>query len=180
MMKRHRSTTLQFIKFGLVGGSGTVVNFVAAVVATKIGLWVFDALPADPFINLLGTRFHIRWYHVFATAAFVVANTWNFQLNRWWTFKSGKFASWWREFVPFFVVGLLSLAFSLFVQTLLMNPTSPIALPDSIFDNSSGLRTKFYWANLISIFAAMPVNFLVNKFWTFKAVRQARGIEPTQ
>lgn len=54
------------------------------------------------------------------------------------------------------------------VATLLMNPTSPIALSPVIFDDSSGLRTKFYWASAISIVVAMPVNFIINKVWTFR------------
>lgn len=52
-----------------------------------------------------------------------------------------------------------------------MNPTSPLALPSDIFDDSTGLRTKFYWATVISILVAMPVNFIVNKFWAFRGPR---------
>ena len=52
-----------------------------------------------------------------------------------------------------------------------MNPLSPIALSPTIFDDSSGLRTKFYWATAISIIVAMPVNFLVNKLWAFRKPR---------
>ena len=41
------------------------------------------------------------------TIAFLVANLWNFQLNRSWTFRTSKHAAWWREYLPFFSVGLL-------------------------------------------------------------------------
>ena len=52
-------------------------------------------------------------------------------------------------------------------MTFLMNPLSPIALPAEVFDDSTGLRTKSYWAQAISTFVAMPVNFVINKFWAF-------------
>ena len=58
-------------------------------------------------IDLPFTDFNIRWYHVFSTIAFLVANLWNFQLNRLWTFRSAAHASWIREYLPFLAVGLL-------------------------------------------------------------------------
>lgn len=158
----------QFIQFGIVGGSGTIVNIIAAAIAMKLGAALFDVLPNDPFVNLFGSQFHIRWFNIFSTIAFLVANSWNYQMNRMWTFKSAKMVSWWRGFFPFLLTGLSALVVSLIVQNLLMNPTSPIHLSPEIFDNSSGLRTQYYWANAISIIVAMPINFVVNKLWTFR------------
>lgn len=174
VISRYGNTLIQFTKFGLVGGSGIIVNMVALVIANKLFGWGFDVTPHDTVLNLLGTRFHLRWYHIFATIAFVVANTWNFQINRWWTFKSHGHGRWLREFLAFFAVGLLSWVVSQIVMTLLMNPTSPLELSPRIFDSSTGVRNQLYWANLIGIFVAMPVNFVVNKLWTFKAVRVSR------
>lgn len=165
---RLRRTTRQFLKFGLVGGSGTVVNLAVAALAKKIAGWTSGISEHDPFMNLLGTDFHIRWYHVFMTIAFLVANTWNYQLNRMWTFKTKNMRSWWRGFFPFLATGLVAFIVSQIVTTLLMNPTSPIALSSEIFDDSTGFRTKFYWALVISIVISMPVNFLVNKYWAFR------------
>lgn len=166
------STFVQFIKFGIVGGSGTVVNMVAAVVVAKLFL-LADILPSDPFFNLLGSQFHIRYYHLFMTLAFLIANTWNYQLNRSWTFRSDERRGWFREFLPFLATGILSYVVSLAVATALMNPESPIALPRDIFDGSTGFRRPFYWANFISILVAMPVNFVVNKLWTFRGKKAA-------
>lgn len=157
----------QFVMFGIVGGSGTVVNLAVIYLVTKLaGAGGFSE--HDAFANLFGTQWNVRWYHVFMFVAFLVANTWNYQLNRMWTFKGISKKSWLRGFFPFLTTGLVSLAISQVVVTLLMNPTSPIALPSDIFDDSSGLRTKFYWASAISILAAMPVNFLINKVWAFR------------
>lgn len=158
----------QFLKFGIVGGSGTVVNLVVTVLSKKIAWWTSRISEHDPFLQLLGSQFHIRWYHIFATIAFLVANTWNYQLNRVWTFKSTRMVSWWRGFFPFLLTGVVAFVVSQIMLTLLMNPTSPISLPTSFFDDSTGLRTKFYWASAIAIVVAMPVNFVINKLWAFR------------
>lgn len=150
----------------MVGGSGVLVNMLVAVICNKLG--PLDTAPAIP---IPFTDFNVRWYHVYAMIAFVVANLWNFQLNRWWTFKSHKHAGWFREYFPFVTVGLMGQAVSFIVLTLLMHVGSPIHLPRSFFDGSTGLRTPFYWAQLISVLVAVPVTFLVNKVWTFRAVR---------
>ena len=68
---------------------------------------------------------------IFSTIAFLVANLWNFQLNRWWTFKSSQHAGWWKEYVPFLAVGLLALIANLGILTLLLHPGSPVSLPTS-------------------------------------------------
>ena len=61
----------------------------------------------------------------------------------------------------------LGIAVTAAVTTLLMNPTSPLHLPDSVFDDSSFLRDRLYWANGVGIIVSTPVTFLVNKYWTF-------------
>ncbi|AIG64361.1 membrane protein [Corynebacterium atypicum] len=166
----------QFIQFGIVGGSGTIVNLATAYASKKTAQW-FGVSAHDVFVNLFGTQFNIRWYHVFMTLAFLVANAWNYQLNRMWTFKGANPRSWWRGFFPFLLTGIGAFVVSQVVATFLMNPTSPVALPEEIFDDSTGLRTKFYWATAISVIVAMPVNFIVNKLWTFRRSRPPAVVE---
>ena len=60
----------------------------------------------------------------FSTIAFLVANLWNFQLNRLWTFRSAAHASWIKEYLPFLAVGLLGQIVGLGILTLLMHPGS--------------------------------------------------------
>ena len=52
-----------------------------------------------------------------------------------------------------------------------MHPDSVFSLPPEIFDNSTGFRTRFYWAQLITIAIVTPISFVLNKIWTFSAVR---------
>lgn len=163
---RHRHNWALLLRFGLVGGSGVLVNLVTLVIVRKLG-----AHPEAVFFDLPLTDFNIRWYHVFSTIAFVVANLWNFQLNRTWTFKSGKHANWFSEYGPFLLVGAIGQAIGLIIITFLMHPSSPIGLPSAVFDDSTGFRTKVYWAQLIQIAIITPLSFLLNKLWTFRAVR---------
>jgi len=156
----------QLVKFGLVGGSGVAVNLLVIIACNKLG--------PDPHaiaVNLPLSRFNIRNYHVYATIAFLVANIWNFQLNRSWTFRTAKHATWLSEYWPFLAVGLLGQAIGLVLLTLLMHHGSPIALPTDPLDDTSGLRTRLYWAQLIVIVVVTPLSFVLNKVWTFAAVR---------
>lgn len=170
-LARIQNNARQFLLFGLVGGSGTVVNLLVSVASKKIAGWTAGVSEYDVFLPLVGTDFNIRWFNIFMTIAFLVANTWNYQLNRSWTFRGLPQRTWWRGFFPFLLTGIGAFLVSQVVATLLMNPLSPIALSPTIFDDSSGLRTKFYWATAISIIVAMPVNFLVNKLWAFRKPR---------
>jgi putative flippase GtrA len=163
---RHRHNWVQLGRFALVGASGVLVNMLTLIVVKKLGPDAREAIVGIPF-----TDFNVRWYHVYSTIAFLVANLWNFQLNRSWTFRSSHRAVWWREYLPFFIVGLLGQLVGLVLLTLLMHEGSPLHLPEAIFDNSTGLRTGLYWAQLIVIAVVTPVSFVLNKLWTFTAVR---------
>ena len=177
---RFSTTFRQFLMFGIVGGSGTLVNLLVVYLSKKIGEWGWGISEHDVFMNLFGTDYNIRWFNIFMTIAFIVANTWNYQLNRSWTFRGYSQRSWWRGFFPFLFTGIGAFLVSQVVATLLMNPSSPIALSPELFDDSTGLRTKFYWATAISIVVAMPVNFLVNKLWAFRKPRRGTRVVSEQ
>jgi putative flippase GtrA len=169
LLARHRRNLTLLARFGVVGVSGVVVNMVTLIVLRKLGPHFDEAVVA------LGTSdFNLRWYHVYSTIAFLVANLSNFQLNRTWTFQSSRASSWWKEYWPFLVVGLGGQAIGLTMLTLLMHPQSPVSLPTSVFDDSSGLRNRLYWSQLIVIGLVTPMSFVLNKLWTFAAVRTGR------
>ena len=163
---RHRNNWILLLRFGVVGASGVVVNLLVLKLLEVVGPF-YDSV----WIDLPVTTFNVRWYHVYVTAAFLVANLWNFQLNRGWTFRSGDHAPWLREYVPFLLVGLLSLVVNLVIVTALMHPNSPIALPTDTLDDSTAWRSRLTWANLIAIAVVTPLSFVFNKLWTFRAVR---------
>lgn len=167
-------TSRQFVKFGIVGGSGTIVNLVVVAAARTLAGAIGGVSEHDVFFNLFGTEYNVRWYHVFVVLGFLVANLSNYQINRCWTFRGRVARSWLRGFIPFLLTGVGALVVSQVVVTLLMNPTSPIALPADVFDDSSFIRTKLYWATMIGILVSTPVNFLINKLWAFRGPRFQR------
>lgn len=174
---RFEQNLRQFIKFGIVGGSGTIVNLLVVAVCRNLAAFGWNISEHDAFMNILGSAFHVRWYHVYLTIAFVVANLWNYQLNRFWTFKTSHRPQWFKGFLAFLCTGIGAFIVSQMVATALMNPTSPISLPSSFFDDSSLLRTNLYWATAISIIVAMPINFLINKMWAFRTPKARVVVE---
>lgn len=163
---RARRNLALFGRFGLVGGSGVVVNLLVVWLVAKV-------LPDSGavFWDLPFTEFNVRWYHVISTIAFFVANAWNFLLNRRWTFRSGAHASWLSEYLPFLAVGLIGQVIGLGVLTLLMHPGSWISLSPSVFDGSSVLRDRLLWGQFIVLAVVTPVSFVLNKVWVFRSVR---------
>lgn len=168
---RHRRNWAQLIRFGMVGGSGVVVNMLVVILFKKVGPDYHDASFGIPLAGV-----DVRWYHVMVTVAFLVANCWNFLINRHWTFHSHRHAAWYREYPPFLAVGAIGQIVNLALVTALLHSHSWIELPSSVFDDSSGLRTKLYWAQLIAIAVVLPISFVVNKLWTFSAVRRAEKL----
>jgi len=172
VLVRHRRNLILLARFGLVGLSGVVVNMLALILANKLGPANEQAIMGLPFSD-----FNVRWYHVYSTIAFLVANLWNFQLNRTWAFQSSRHAGWWKEYWPFLAVGALGQAVGLLLLTMLMHPGSPLALPASVLDDSTGFRTRLYWAQLIVIVLVTPLSFVLNKLWTFNAMRDVHRRE---
>jgi putative flippase GtrA len=166
IVERHRHNVVLLARFAAVGASGVLVNLFVLVVVRRLGPHFEDVL-----VDLPGTEFNARWYHLYSTVAFLVANLWNFQLNRSWTFRSTGHSRWWREYWPFLAVGLAGQALGLVLLTVLLHPGSPLALPTSVLDDSSGLRSRLYWGQLIVIAVVTPLAFVLNKLWTFAAVR---------
>ena len=166
--QRGRRHLRQFIKFGVVGGSGVVVNMIVTFIMTRMhGGTIHDN---DILFRLFGD-YAFRWTILVWILAFIVANFWNFQLNRSWTFKRDVQRSYWKEFWPFFAVGAVAAAVGIFIKMGLTNPTSAIYLPSPMFNDHQGLRARAYWSQLITIVVTLPINFVVNKLWTFRAVK---------
>lgn len=165
-------TMKQFIRFGMVGGSGVLVNLVVTYLMTQLNGGVSND---NRVIFELPGPYAFRFTVLVWIVAFMVANVWNFQLNRRWTFRreTSQMRSWWREFWPFFAIGCLAAAFGVLIKVALTNPTSPVYLPGPLFNDHEGLRARGYWSQLFTIVLTMPINYLLNKVWTFRRVREA-------
>jgi putative flippase GtrA len=168
---RHAHNWRLLFRFGLVGGSGVLVNMLVAIICKKVGPDVNQI-----FWDLPLTDVNVRWYHVYYMIAFLIANLWNFQLNRTWTFGSAKHSGWLGEYLPFLAVGVMGNIGGLLILTSLMHPDSIVSLSPRIFDDSTGFRTRYYWAQLITIAIVTPMSFVLNKIWTFSAVRGKHSV----
>ncbi len=105
--RRYRHVVRQFLQFGLVGGAGVVVNMVVAIAMNKLN---------GGTVQRPGDRLRDPGHQPSTSAttsstwivAFLVANVFNFQLNRSWTFRGTRHAPWFTEFWPFLAVGCAS------------------------------------------------------------------------
>jgi putative flippase GtrA len=128
---RKPANWMQLVRFGIVGGSGFLVNI--AVYALCV-----HALGVD--------------YRLSSVLAWLVAVLNNFVLNRHWTFDAGA-GSARLQGIRFFLVSLVAEAFSLGLLT--------------IFVESAGMEKVA--AQALAVAASMPLNFLGNKLWSFRA-----------
>ena len=91
----------------MVGGSGVVVNLVVAYIMTQLNGGVGND---NRVLFQLPGPWAFRWTLLVWIVGFLVANLWNFQLNRVWTFRRDRMRGWWAEFWPFFIIGLVAAA----------------------------------------------------------------------
>lgn len=155
--------------FGIVGGSGMVVNMIVTVLMNRANGGTHNA--QNVLFPIPGTDFNFRFTTLVWIVAFLVANFYNFLLNRHWTFGKGHKAPAWQEFWPFLVVGSVAAAAGVFIKLAFTNPSSPLYLPEPFWHEEAGIHSREYWSQLLTILITMPINFVVNKLWTFRAVR---------
>lgn len=171
-LNRHRNSLREFLSFALIGGSGVLVNMVVFAGANNVAIHVFDSHEYDAFLAIPGTEYAIRNYIVYNIVAFLVANLYNFVLNRHLTFLHGVRAPFLKEYGPFLLVGAIAQVVGIVILQSLMNTGSPLHLGHEFFvDGEPFFRRRVYWAQFIQILMVMPVNFVVNKLWTFRIVR---------
>jgi dolichol-phosphate mannosyltransferase len=104
---RRPASWVQLFKFGLVGGTGYLVNLAVFAVLTE----------------------YLGLHHVVAAVgAFCVAVTNNFVLNRHWTFAAGAGHAGFQA-MRFFAVSIGALAINLFALELLISAAGMSSLP---------------------------------------------------
>ena len=175
--KNLRQTLRQFIRFGIVGGSGVLVNLLVAYVMTQLNGGVSN--DNNVVLELFGP-YSLRFTVLVWIAGFLVANLWNFQLNRIWTFKRAEMRGWWTEFWPFLLIGAAAAGVGAAIKIALTNPTSPVYLPSPMFNDHEGLRARAYWAQLFTIVLTMPINYILNKVWTFRPIKHTAALAAEQ
>ncbi len=135
---------VKFFKFGVVGVSGSVIDF--GVTALCKGIFGLPGLLA----NAIG---------------FTLAATSNYFLNRVWTWKStSKEVG--IEYAKFFFVSLLGLGLNTLIVFLLEDTRIVPCFVDTTLD------WNFWVAKIIATAIVMVWNFVANNFFTFRQKRQ--------
>lgn len=132
---------MQFIKFGVVGVSNTVISYVIYVV----GLIVLQKIHFLPQYDYLFAQI----------AAFVLSVLWSFYWNNKmvFTLETGKKRSIGRALIKTFVSYSIT---GLFLSSILL------------FLWVDVLGISEYIAPLINLMITVPLNFIMNKMWAFK------------
>lgn len=132
---------VQFIKFGIVGLSNTVISYLLYVGA----LLIFQKKQWIPSID----------YLVAQVIAFVLSVLWSFYWNNKYVFKQNEgqkrniFAALLKTYVSYAFTGLFLNSVLSFIWVEVIGVSKLIA-------------------PIINLLVSVPINFLMNKFWAFK------------
>lgn len=132
---------LQFIKFGIVGVSNTVVSYVIYVISLLLFQKNGWFVKAD--------------YLIAQVIAFVLSVLWSFYWNRKYVFNSedGEAVPWYKALIKTYI----SYAFTgLFLNTVL----------SVLWVQILGISKMI--APIVNLLISVPLNFIMNKFWAFK------------
>ena len=135
------SGTMEFVKFGIVGLSNTVVSYVLYTVA----LLLFQ----------YGNLIHEIDYIVAQVISFLLSVLWSFYWNNKMVFvqENGR-----RSLLKTLIKTYISYSFTgLFLNSILL----------VIWVNVFGISQ--FVAPIISLLISVPLNFVINKFWAFKS-----------
>jgi len=138
----------RYLKFGIVGASGTVVNLVVLYLGHE---YLFNAIEADykkPYLSL--------------ALAITVATLNNFTWNRLWTWSDRVRTLEAEEAQPV-SLRLLGMEFGQYVTASAFGSALQYVLT-LLLSGSMDYRL----ANIVAILAASVSNFLANDRWTFK------------
>lgn len=133
---------MQFIKFGIVGLSNTLISYVIYAVS----LLLFQRFA------IFGTNAYL----VSQVLSFVISVAWSFYWNNKYVFtqNEGETRSIWRALLKTYI----SYSFTgLFLNTLLLILWVQM------------LHISEFIAPIINLLVSVPLNFIINKFWAFRS-----------
>jgi dolichol-phosphate mannosyltransferase len=148
---------VRYIKFGLVGAGGTVVNLVVLSLAHAYLFTTLEAPGSKPYYSL--------------ALAIAIATVNNFTWNRLWTWADRVQADQQAQVSPGIAVQLaqyaaaswfgiaLQYGLTLWLADVVHHLGPSFALPDA---------QRLILANVVAIVIASVANFLANDWWTFR------------
>lgn len=135
-------TIIQFVKFGLVGVSNTLISYVLYVVS----LLLLRRIPGLEAIN----------YILAQVVAFVLSVLWSFYWNNRLVFKQKEGQQ--RTIIRTLLKTYVSYSFTgLFLNSILL----------VLWVQFLGISE--FIAPIINLLISLPLNFVINKFWAFRS-----------
>lgn len=151
MPKINQKEKMRFIKFAIVGISGTLID---------IGLF-----------NLFNQKFGIPPNHAKAYS-FSLAVFNNFLWNRLWTYPESKDLPFFKQFMQYLLVSIVGLLINLSIFAFF--DSRLIALFNNLLPSGFFLSSIIVGHNIAVALATIVVlfwNYLANRFWTFKSIK---------
>lgn len=136
---------MQFVKFGIVGLSNTVVSYAVYLV----GFFLLQQLKLFPIVDYLIAQF----------IGFVISVLWSFVLNRKFVFQADN------ESVPWLQALLKTYASYAFTGLFLNSLLSILWV--------EWLGISKLIAPIFNLLLSVPINFVLNKFWAFKSKKSS-------
>lgn len=136
---------MQFVKFGIVGVSNTVISYVLYA-ATLLILQKADLFPKTDYL----------WAQI---VAFILSVLWSFYWNNKMVFVTSEESErvWWKALIKTYI----SYSFTgLFLNSILL----------ILWVKICGMSE--FVAPILNLLISVPLNFLINKFWAFKATNK--------
>ena len=133
---------MQFVRFGIVGVSNTIISYVIYVVCLL-------------FFQKMGILKNID-YIIAQVTQFVLSVLWSFYWNNRMVFalKEGEKRSVWKALIKTYI----SYSFTgLFINSALLIVWVKV------------MHISEFIAPVINLLISVPLNFIINKFWAFKA-----------
>lgn len=133
---------MQFVRFGIVGVSNTIISYVIYVVCLL-------------FFQEMGILKNID-YIIAQVTQFVLSVLWSFYWNNRmvFTLKEGEKRSVWKALIKTYI----SYSFTgLFINSALLIVWVKV------------MHISEFIAPVINLLISVPLNFIINKFWAFKA-----------
>ncbi len=142
VLPKQMQTLMQFVKFGVVGLSNTIIGYLVYL----LSLFALRGMQVSESVNYLIANI-ISW---------VVGVFWSFIWNRQCVFQEGKEEA--GSFIPSLLKAYCSYALTgIFLNNVLL------------YFEVSKLGISEVIAPVFVLIISIPVNFLLNKFWTFRS-----------
>lgn len=142
LSEKKFAAILQFVKFGVVGLSNTVISYLTYIISLLI-FRKFGLLPSYDYI-------------ISQAVGFVISVAWSFYWNNRYVFslQDGEYRSFWKALIKTYI----SYSFTgLFLNSVLLYAWVHF------------LQISEYIAPILNLLISVPLNFIINKYWAFKS-----------